>query len=150
MAEAHHWHPDSRETADHSIPFGVAAALMDGTVTTHSFNDAHLWNPELRALMQKIEVVEDETFTKAFEGQPQQYRARITVVTNNGERFVGESGGDADDLAAPKSNAQVAQKFHRHTDNALGAEQADVILERLWRLEDMENVAGILPYFILG
>src|SRR5262249_17367528 len=30
---AHHWHPDSAETADHSIPYLVAATLIDGTVT---------------------------------------------------------------------------------------------------------------------
>ena len=28
----HHWHPDNRETADHSIPYVVAATLLDGTV----------------------------------------------------------------------------------------------------------------------
>ena len=66
----HRWNPDSRETADHSIPYVVAATLMDGTVTLRSFNDAHLWNPELRALMQKIEVVENEEFTKAYERLP--------------------------------------------------------------------------------
>ena len=60
------WNPESRETADHSIPYVVAATLMDGTVTPRSFNDAHLWNPELRALMQKIEVVENEEFTQAL------------------------------------------------------------------------------------
>ena len=62
----HRWNPDSRETADHSIPYVVAATLMDGTVTPRSFNDAHLWNPELRALMQKIEVVENEEFTQSL------------------------------------------------------------------------------------
>ena len=51
------WNPDSREGADHSIPYLVAAAFMDGTVTLRSFNDAHLWNPELRALLPKVEVV---------------------------------------------------------------------------------------------
>ena len=28
----HRWHPDTREGADHSIPYVTAAALMDGTV----------------------------------------------------------------------------------------------------------------------
>src|SRR6185436_15221551 len=48
----HHWNPGSRETADHSIPYVVAATLMEGTVTPRQFNDAHLWNPQLRALLQ--------------------------------------------------------------------------------------------------
>ncbi len=56
---AHRWHPRSRESADHSVPYLVAATLMDGTVTLRSFNDAHLHNPELHALIEKIEVAEN-------------------------------------------------------------------------------------------
>ena len=70
------WNPGSRQDADHSIPYVVAATLIDGTVTLRSFNDAHLWNPELRALMQKVEVVENDEFTKAFEDQPPRHCAR--------------------------------------------------------------------------
>jgi 2-methylcitrate dehydratase len=32
------WVPKSRETADHSVPFCVAAALLDGAVTAHTLN----------------------------------------------------------------------------------------------------------------
>jgi 2-methylcitrate dehydratase PrpD len=32
------WAPKSRETADHSVPFCVAAALLDGAVTAHTLN----------------------------------------------------------------------------------------------------------------
>ncbi len=44
----HHWNPDSRETADHSIPYVVAAALLDGTVTPRQFDAAHRRDPQLR------------------------------------------------------------------------------------------------------
>src|SRR5262249_23477193 len=76
-----YWNPDSRETADHSPAYNVAATLMDGTVTSRSFDDAHLWNPELRALMQKIKVVENVEFTQAFERLPQEHHTRVSVVT---------------------------------------------------------------------
>ena len=33
----HWWNPQPRENADHSTPYPVAATLMDGTVTQHSF-----------------------------------------------------------------------------------------------------------------
>ena len=92
---------------------------MDGTVTLRSFNDAHLRNPELHALMKKIEVVENQEFTKAYNRQPQEHRARVTVVTNSGDRFVGQTGGDNDDVAAPKSDAEITEKFHRYTEEYL-------------------------------
>ncbi|OGW86709.1 MAG: hypothetical protein A3K11_02165, partial [Nitrospirae bacterium RIFCSPLOWO2_12_FULL_63_8] len=145
----HHWNPDCRETADHSIPYVTAAALMDGTVTPRSFSDSRLWNPELRALLQKIEVVVNDDFTKAYERLPVAHLTRVTVVTHSGERLVGESGGDKGDLSENKSDAQIAEKFRGLTEDLLGAKQVNAILDRLWNLEAMDNVATIPPAFIL-
>jgi 2-methylcitrate dehydratase len=123
---------------------------MDGTITIRTFDDAHLWNPELRALMQKIEVVENAEFTRAFKQLPQQHCTRVTVVTNSGERLVGESGGEQNDLAAQKSDAQIVEKFQELTEDFLGAKRVHAILDRLWHLDDLESVAVIPPDFVLG
>ena len=146
----HHWHPDTRESADHSVPYVVAATLIDGTITPNSYNDAHLRNPELRALLKKIVVVENSEFTRDYERVPQAHRTRVTVVTASGERLVGETGGDEDDLATPKSNAKIEEKFRGLTEDFLGKKRVDAILDRLWHLEDMGNVAEIPPAFVLG
>ena len=143
------WNPDSWEAADHSIPYNVATTLMNGTVTPRSFKEAHLWNPELRALMQKVEVVENEEFTQAMERQPPEHRTRVTIVTGSGERLVAEAGGDQDDPSAPKSDAQIEEKFRGLTEDVLGTKQVNAILERLWHLEAMQNVAAIPPTFVL-
>src|SRR6267378_6864325 len=58
-AEAEKWDPATRETADHSIPFLVAAALQDGEVTPATFAPARIQDPALRPLMKKLTVVED-------------------------------------------------------------------------------------------
>ncbi len=145
----HHWHPDTRETADHSIPYVVAAALMTGLVTPRSFDDAMLWNPRLRQLMPKISVIENHEYTLAFEGLPQQYRARVTVTTSDGLRLTAESGGDADDLAATKSDAQVADKFRIFTEDLLGTRRVHALLERLWQLENIDDVALLPPELVL-
>jgi len=57
--------------------------------------------------------------------------------------LIGEAGGDADDLAAPKSDAQISEKFRTLSADYLGAMQANFILERLWNLERMADVAEI-------
>ncbi len=146
----HRWNPDTRETADHSIPYVVAATLMDGTVTPRSFNDAHLWNPELRALLHKIEVVENEEFTKAYVKLPVEHHTRVTVVMANGEKRVGAAGGAHDELSAPKSDREIADKFRMLCEEPLGARQVDAILERLWQLEQMDNVDAIPPAFVIA
>ena len=51
------WRPATRETADHSFPYCVAAALLDGQVTLHSFEPKRLTDPALQELMKKVRVV---------------------------------------------------------------------------------------------
>ena len=144
------WHPDSREIADHSIPYVTAAALLDGTITPRSFDDARLWNAELRALMQKIEVVANDEFTAAYERHPVQHRTRVTVVTASGERLVGETGGEMGDLSDHKSDAQIEEKFRGLTEDVLSAKRSSAILDQLWHLEELGNVAKIPPTLVLG
>ncbi len=139
----HHWNPDSRETADHSIPYVVAAALMDGTVTPRQFDDAHLRSPELRALLAKIEVVSNDEFSRAYEKLPVEHRTRVKVAMRGGERLTGEAGGDQGDLSETKSDAQIAKKFHGLTEEFLGVARAESMLERLWTLERSPDVAPI-------
>lgn len=144
----HHWNPDCRETADHSIPYVVAAALMDGTVTPKQFDDAHLNSPALRALLAKIEVVTNDEYTKAYERLPVEHRTRVSVATSGGERFVGEAGGDKGDLSQPKTDAQITEKFLGVTEEFLGPARAKAILGRLWQLESLADVAEIPIGFV--
>jgi 2-methylcitrate dehydratase len=145
-----HWNPDSRETADHSIPYGVAAALIDGTVTPRSFDEAHLWDPQLRALMQKVQVAVDAEFTRDYEHHPVWHRSRVTVVMRDGERLVGETGADATDLSTPMTREQVEQKFRGLTEDYLGKRRVDAILESLWNLDGVKNVATLPPAFVFA
>ena len=145
----HHWNPDNRYTADHSIPYVVAATLMDGTVSHRSFDDAHLWNPELRSLLKKIELVENPEFTAAHERLPVEHRTRVTVVTSSGERLVGETGGDKGELSEQRSDAWIEDKFRGFTEDYLGAKRVKSILDRLWHLEVIGNVAEIPVAFAL-
>jgi hypothetical protein len=94
--------------------------------------------------------VENEAFTKAYAAVPQAHPTRITLVMQNGETRVAESGADEDDVASPKTDAQVEAKFYALTRDALGRERAERILERLWNLERASNVAELTALFAIG
>ena len=74
----------------------------------------------------------NDEFTRAYEKLPVEHHTRVNVVTRGGERIVGEAGGDKGDLAQPKSDAQIAEKFLGVTEEFLGAGRAKAALERLW------------------
>jgi len=139
----HHWNPDSRETADHSIPYVVAAALIDKRHTPASFNDTRLWDPQLRALLPKIEVVANDAFTAAYARLPVEHQTRVTIELAGGERLVGEAGGDKGDLSQAKSDAEIADKFRTLAEGALGGKRVDAALDALWQVETMADVAQI-------
>jgi 2-methylcitrate dehydratase len=143
----HHWNPDSRETADHSIPYVVAASLIDKRLTPASFGDDRLWSPELRALLPKIDVVANPAFTEAYERLPVEHRTRVTVALKGGERLSGYAGGEAGDLSQSRSDAEIEEKFHALTRGALSPHGADAALRMLWRLDAIPNVAEIPAVF---
>ena len=146
----HHWNPDSRETADHSIPYVAAAALIDKRMTPASFGDARLWSPELRSLLPKIEVVANDEFTQAYERMPVEHRTRVTVSLSNGERITGYAGGSEGDLSQPKSDSEIEDKFRTLTQHVLGAKRVDAALGMLWKLEREPDVARIAPMLVIA
>ena len=68
-SEPEKWDPKTRETADHSLPYLLAVALVDGRITAESFSEARIRDPELRQLMQRIKVTENKEFTRQFPGK---------------------------------------------------------------------------------
>lgn len=146
----HHWNPDSRETADHSIPYVVAAALIDKRITPQSFGDARLWSAELRELLPKIEVVTNDEFTAAYGRVPVEHRTRVTVKLRDGSQWVGEAGGDQGDLSQPKTDAEIETKFRALAEGVLGAKRVNTILDTLWHLDTEKDVAHIPPKLVFA
>jgi len=144
-----HWQPDSRETADHSIPFGVASALVHGRVTVRSFAEDRLDDPQLRSLMAKMTLAENDAFSAAFAGQPQHYCARVTVRLKDGTRLEAESGRDEDDLAVPKGDAWVNEKFHGMIAGLIDQARGERLLGRLWRIAEEQDIATLPAAFVL-
>lgn len=139
----HHWNPTNRETADHSIPYVVAATLLDGTVGPEQFDDAHLSDHRLRRILENVTVVENDEFSRDYVRQPVLHRTRVTVRTSDGRSVVGESGGSLGDLSNVMTDAEVTDKFRRVAEPLLGADRAERIVDMLWSVGDLDDVAAL-------
>ncbi len=101
IAEPTKWDPHNRETADHSMPFTLAAALIDGEVWYTTFSPSRfLDDANVRQLMQKITVVENPKFARR--------QSRITVRKKSGGELVREGVE-----AKPMSRDEIHAKFDR-------------------------------------
>ncbi len=58
--EPEKWRPQSRETADHSLPYITCAALADGAVTLETYDERRFRDENLLSLVAKTRVVPDE------------------------------------------------------------------------------------------
>src|SRR5687767_10952722 len=71
------WEPATRETADHSMPYTVAVALLHGDVREEHFGDQYLRDPAIRALAKRITVKPTE---EADRRMPEAMLCRMTIV----------------------------------------------------------------------
>lgn len=138
--DASRWAPTTRETADHSLPYCVAIALLDGRLVRDSFADARLGDPAVAELMRKVKVHEDPALTAQYpEGAP----GRVTIRLRSGETFVSEIRYPRGHEKSPMTDAEVEAKFHDFCAGLLGAEGCDRALKALWQLESMKDASVI-------
>ena len=75
------WRPKTRETADHSLPYCTAVALVDGKISAEQFTPERLADPALLDLVARTSVVEDPQLTA---GYPAGMPNRVTVTLDDG------------------------------------------------------------------
>ena len=138
------WRPQTRETADHSLPYCTAVALLDGMVSAAQFSPARLADPRLLDLVARTVVVEDPALTA---GYPAGIPNRVTVTLDDGSTLVEEVAFPPGHDKNPLTDAGLAAKFHGLVDPALGHDRARAIIDRLGRIESdprPETVVALL------
>ena len=136
------WHPANRETADHSMPYTVAVALMYGSVEEHHFGDEYLRNPQLLDLVQKVKVsVSEEANRRA----PEAMLSTVEVVTTSGNRYSSpEVPYHRGHWRNPMTEQELEEKFRALARDILNPAQVDTLLDRLWNLEQVDDIGQVI------
>jgi 2-methylcitrate dehydratase len=138
--EPEKWDPVTRETADHSIPFLVAAAFQDGAVTPATFAPARIQDPALRPLIKKLTVTEEPEFTRRY---PAESCTRIEVTATGGRRLSAETRYPKGHRENPLTDREVEAKFRSLAEGTLGPERGDQLLSEIQRLERAPTLDGL-------
>jgi 2-methylcitrate dehydratase len=137
---AEKWAPTTRETADHSMPYVVAAVLINGAYTDAIFEPARFADPRTLALMKKIAVVEDGEFNKRY---PNSLPCRMTIMLKSGERKTAELANPIGHHDRPMNDAQLTEKFRGLAGRKLPPERLQAVLDRIWRIDSDGDLAGL-------
>jgi 2-methylcitrate dehydratase len=140
-SEPEKWDPKTRETADHSLPYLLSAALLDGRITAESFSDARIRDPQLRQLMQSIKVSENPEFTRQFPGK---LMSEIEVQTRGGQKLTLSAQYPKGHAKNPMNDDDVNTKFVGLCGDILPAGRRDALLKALWDLERAPELGKVL------
>jgi 2-methylcitrate dehydratase len=131
------WTPDTRDTADHSLPYITARAMFDGDIDNDSYAPEKLSDPRILAFMRKITVQEDP----ALRGDAPP--TRITATLTDGRRIAREVSTMPGFPGQPMSRADVERKFRSNVGKRWSQARTDAILQALWALERTEDAASL-------
>ena len=135
------WHPETRETADHSMPYTVAVALIHGTVTAEHFAERYLHDPAIRALTQKVTVRATEEADRLM---PEAMLCRMQLVTSAGVVHEAAVRYHRGHYKNPMSDGEVESKFRGLAAGTLAAANVDCLLEALWQVETLQDAGDIV------
>ena len=140
------WRPGTRETADHSLPYITAAALMDGDITLKQFDREHLRNKALLDLVDKVECREKKEYTDLYGTS---YPNKITVNMDNGEVFVKEIVNPKGHPLDPLDRNQVESKFRINAESLLDSAQQDRLIRYVWDLDNLKNLKPLMDCLVI-
>ncbi|AGG89628.1 MmgE/PrpD family protein [Rhodanobacter denitrificans] len=125
-------HIRSKEEADHSLPYMVAVALLDGEVQPAQYAAERIVGADVQALLQKTTVTPDAAFSARF---PKEMPSKVEVELNDGKIFSATAAAYKGFTSQPLDWASACEKFDRLVTPFAGAELADKIARTVHGLD---------------
>ena len=141
LADPSKYDPRTKETADHSLPYVVAAALVDRQVTPRQFEPDRIMDPRIRAQLPKVEVVADPEIEAVF---PALQRVHVTVTTTDGRDLVRQLDYPKGDPRNRLTDDEVESKFDALADPVMTDAARARLKAAVWGLEDAVSVRALM------
>ena len=137
--------PKTKETADHSLPYVIAAAVADGNVLPDSFSDEKLKDPRIWDLLGKIKVIADPKIDGMFPGVK---RARVSITTTGGSTHTAQVDHAKGSPQNPMSDEEIVAKFRANAEDVVSSQRQDEIIEATWNFENVEDLGDYMRLLI--
>jgi 2-methylcitrate dehydratase len=137
--ERQKWAPETSETADHSLPYIVARAMLDGDITTESYTPSALRDATLRDFIQKISVVEAPELTSLY---PKYAANRVTATTEDGSVYSKQVNDLPGFPTHPMAREDFETKFEKCVRKYWKPQQTRLALDYIWRMEEHQDISN--------
>jgi 2-methylcitrate dehydratase len=136
LFDQHKYHPESRETADHSLPYCIAAAIVDKKITTQSFSEEKLNDPRIREVIMKIKGEASIEFEKMF---PAKQPSKVVIKTKEGNEYSEYLEYPKGDPREPMTLEDLENKFNALSANLLSADRQNKIKDIIFNCDTLST-----------
>jgi 2-methylcitrate dehydratase len=145
LSDQSKYHPTTKETADHSLPYCIAVGIAKGNVLPSDFEDEALQDQSVLELLPKIKVVANPEIDAIF---PKVKRAIVTITTGNGRTFKKQEDFARGEPERPLSEQELVAKFHANAQDALSKRQREKLIQATLTIDQYNNVRKYVPLLI--
>jgi len=147
LADPSKYDPRSKETADHSLPYVIAAAVAERQVTPLQFTDNKIMDPTIRAQLNKVKVIADPEIEAVF---PELQRVRVVIQTTDGREFEKKLDFPKGDPRNPLTDAEIAGKFSALAEGIATPDDVQRIQAAIECTEDFDDVRELMGELVVG
>lgn len=136
---------DSRETADHSLPYCIAAAIVNRELTPKQFSAEALKDERILANVPKVRAVLEPSFETRF---PAEQPCRVVVKLINGETLTKERAFPKGDPRDQLTTAELKHKFSTLAEEILNREQQEKVFQTIQNLENVGEIGNLMKQMV--
>jgi 2-methylcitrate dehydratase len=145
-SEPEKWKPETRETADHSLPYITAIALIDGEVTNKQFEPERFADPKIWKFLENVKVERNAELSSLYAKAV----ANIVHVTlKDGRTLTKRVDYPLGNAFNPVSDKQLEGKFSALVVPAIGDGKAKAIVDLVWKLDEAKNVDELMQATVM-
>lgn len=133
----------TKEEADHSLPYMVAVALLDGDVSPAQYAPERIVREDVQSLLRKVTIRPNKEFSSRF---PAEMPCRVQITLKDGRQLSVEKQDYEGFYTRPMSWEQATAKFERLASPFTSADQRTAIVEAVERVETIgvEQLTALL------
>ncbi len=135
------WDPKTRETADHSLPYIVAAALLDGHVWLDTFRKDRILAQDVRDLLARMKVEVDPEHDRLY---PEGIKNTIIVEMDDEGVYEESSTYPPGHFMNKLDRNGVEEKFWKLVRDKIEENNAEKLIEMVWNLENVGDIGRML------
>ncbi len=138
--------PETREEADHAMPYLLAIAATEGNVGIEQYAHEQWKDSEVRDLMTRIRFTRDKEFASVF---PVKRSASVEIITKQGEKYQCQVDYPKGAPENPMTDEELEGKFRSLASKVMSERQMRTIKELVYGLDELDDIGCLMEALII-